>query len=175
MLAAALRTVGLAEPPDARLLWIADTLDLGEVECSTAYLADARQRPDLEILTAPRVALRRGGQSAGRGSGSPCLIEGWHAMSPRRRAWWSGFSRVPRPSLRLKARHRPPPAAGGDCKSPFPVARIRTLEDTNHGQVPKKLGAVEVRPARHWHEQEAALFPVLFLFLWCVAAAFSIR
>ena len=54
MLAAALRTVGLAEPPDARLLWIADTLHLGEVECSAAYLAEARQRPGLEILTAPR-------------------------------------------------------------------------------------------------------------------------
>jgi hypothetical protein len=54
MLAAALRTIGLAEPPDARLLWIADTLHLGEMECSAAYLADAQERPDLEILTAPR-------------------------------------------------------------------------------------------------------------------------
>ncbi len=54
MLAAALRTVGLAEPPDARLLWIPDTLHLAEVECSTAYLAEARQRAELEVLTDPR-------------------------------------------------------------------------------------------------------------------------
>ncbi len=54
MLSAALETIGLAEPPDARLLWIADTLHLSEVECSAAYLADARGRADLEILTEPR-------------------------------------------------------------------------------------------------------------------------
>ena len=54
MLAAALGTIGLAEPPDAKLLWIADTLHLGEVECSAAYLAEARRRTDLEILTEPR-------------------------------------------------------------------------------------------------------------------------
>jgi hypothetical protein len=51
MLAAALGTIGLAEPPDARLLWIADTLHLSEVECSAAYLDEARRRSDLEILT----------------------------------------------------------------------------------------------------------------------------
>jgi hypothetical protein len=54
MLAAALGTIGLAEPPDAKLLWIADTLHLGEVECSTAYLKEAQGRDDLEILTPPR-------------------------------------------------------------------------------------------------------------------------
>jgi hypothetical protein len=54
MLAAALETIGLAEPPDARLLWIADTLHLGEVECSAAYLTEARKRPDLEVLNGPR-------------------------------------------------------------------------------------------------------------------------
>ena len=54
MLAAALGTIGLADPPDARLLWIADTLRLGEVECSAAYLDEARRRDDLEILTEPR-------------------------------------------------------------------------------------------------------------------------
>ena len=53
MLAAALGTIGLVEPPDAKLLWIADTLHLGEVECSAAYLSEARQRSDLEILTSP--------------------------------------------------------------------------------------------------------------------------
>jgi len=54
MLEAALGTIGLAEPPDARLLWIADTLHLEEMECSTAYLEEARQRDDLEILTEAR-------------------------------------------------------------------------------------------------------------------------
>lgn len=54
MLAAAFRTIGLAEPPDAKFLWIADTLHLSEVECSDAYLTEARQRPELEILSEPR-------------------------------------------------------------------------------------------------------------------------
>jgi hypothetical protein len=54
MLQAALGTVGLVEPQQARLLWIADTLDLAEVECSAAYLESARGRSDLEILTEPR-------------------------------------------------------------------------------------------------------------------------
>ena len=54
MLRAALGTIGLVEPPRARLLWIADTLDLAEVECSAAYLEAARGRSDLEVLTAPR-------------------------------------------------------------------------------------------------------------------------
>jgi hypothetical protein len=51
MLTAALETIGLVEPPQAKLLWIADTLHLEEVECAAAYLEDARQRNDLEILT----------------------------------------------------------------------------------------------------------------------------
>ena len=51
MLAAALSTIGLAEPPEVRLLWIADTLHLSEVECSAAYLNEAREREDLEILS----------------------------------------------------------------------------------------------------------------------------
>ena len=60
MLAAALGTIGLVEPADAKLLWIADTLHLDELECSAAYLAEAREREDLEILTAAsRSALRR--------------------------------------------------------------------------------------------------------------------
>jgi hypothetical protein len=53
MLTAALGTIGLADPPDAKFLWISDTLHLGELECSAAYLAEARQRPDLEILSEP--------------------------------------------------------------------------------------------------------------------------
>lgn len=51
MLSVALGTIGLIEPPEARLLWIADTLHLGEMECSAAYLGEAQGRDDLEILT----------------------------------------------------------------------------------------------------------------------------
>jgi hypothetical protein len=51
MLAAALGTIGLVEPSRAKLLWIANTLELAEVACSAAYLEDARRREDLEILT----------------------------------------------------------------------------------------------------------------------------
>ena len=54
MLQAALGTVGLVEPSNARLLWIADTLDLTEVECSAAYLEAARGRSDLEVIGEPR-------------------------------------------------------------------------------------------------------------------------
>ena len=51
MLQAMLSQVGLAEPSDAKLLWIRNTLALSEVECSAAYLDEARARDDLEILT----------------------------------------------------------------------------------------------------------------------------
>jgi len=54
MLAAALTTIGLRQPPQARLLWIADTLHLEEVECGIAFLDDARRRNDLEIIAGPR-------------------------------------------------------------------------------------------------------------------------
>ena len=50
----ALGTVGLVEPRDAKLLWIRNTLDLREVECSAAYLGEAKGRDDLEILTSLR-------------------------------------------------------------------------------------------------------------------------
>ena len=50
----ALSTIGLAGPAEAKLLWIANTLDLAEVECSAVYLPEARGRDDLEILTEPR-------------------------------------------------------------------------------------------------------------------------
>jgi hypothetical protein len=54
VLDAALSTVGLVEPPDARVMWIANTLQVAEVECSRAYLDEARQRNDLEIIVEPR-------------------------------------------------------------------------------------------------------------------------
>jgi hypothetical protein len=54
MLDVMLREIGLTEPPDAKLLWIRNTLSLSEVECSVAYLDEARSREDLEILSEPR-------------------------------------------------------------------------------------------------------------------------
>ncbi|MCL6505395.1 MAG: nickel-dependent lactate racemase [Bryobacteraceae bacterium] len=54
ILDAALPTIGLTPPPQAKLLWIHNTLDLAEVECSAAYLNEARERSDLEILTGLR-------------------------------------------------------------------------------------------------------------------------
>ncbi|HZZ26461.1 MAG TPA: lactate racemase domain-containing protein [Pirellulales bacterium] len=51
LLDAALPTIGLTEPANAKMLWIKNTLHLAEVECSAAYLPEARTRSDLEILT----------------------------------------------------------------------------------------------------------------------------
>ena len=50
----ALESIGLIAPEDARVLWIPNTLDLGEVEASEAYLAQADIRDDLEILSGLR-------------------------------------------------------------------------------------------------------------------------
>jgi hypothetical protein len=54
ILDAALATVGLVEPPNSRILWAKNTLQVAEVECSESYLQEARGRDDLEILTEPR-------------------------------------------------------------------------------------------------------------------------
>jgi hypothetical protein len=43
--------IGLTEPVDAKLMWIHNTLDVAEVECSAAYLEEARTRADLEIIS----------------------------------------------------------------------------------------------------------------------------
>lgn len=51
MLDVMLSQIGLTEPPRAKLLWIRNTSALAEVECSAAYLEEARGRDDLEILT----------------------------------------------------------------------------------------------------------------------------
>jgi hypothetical protein len=51
---AALQSIGLVEPPQARILWIRNTLHLAEVECSAIYLDEARQRDDLKIKSDPR-------------------------------------------------------------------------------------------------------------------------
>jgi hypothetical protein len=54
VLEAALGTVGLVEPPEAKVLWIRNTLDLAEVECSEAWLTAAQKRADLEIISGLR-------------------------------------------------------------------------------------------------------------------------
>jgi hypothetical protein len=51
ILDAALPTIGLTEPLDAKILWIRNTLDLAEVECSQAYWNQARERDDLEVIS----------------------------------------------------------------------------------------------------------------------------
>jgi hypothetical protein len=54
ILDACLPTIGLTEPPQAKLMWAHNTLEVAEVECSVAYLNDARERPDLTITRDPR-------------------------------------------------------------------------------------------------------------------------
>jgi len=54
VLNAALGTIGLIEPEDARIMRIKNTLELGEVEASEAYLEEMEDREDLEILIPPR-------------------------------------------------------------------------------------------------------------------------
>jgi hypothetical protein len=51
LLDVALSAIGLVEPQDAKLLWIKNTLELEELECSAAYFDEARERQDLEVLT----------------------------------------------------------------------------------------------------------------------------
>jgi hypothetical protein len=50
---AALLTVGLVDPEDARVIHISDTLHVGEVLVSEAYLSEIEQRGDLEIVEGP--------------------------------------------------------------------------------------------------------------------------
>jgi hypothetical protein len=50
----ALRSIGLVEPHEAKILWIRNTLDLGEIEASIRYLDEARQRSGLRVMTDPR-------------------------------------------------------------------------------------------------------------------------
>ncbi|HVX09620.1 MAG TPA: lactate racemase domain-containing protein [Pirellulales bacterium] len=47
----ALPTIGLTPPLEAKILWIRNTLSLAEVECSQKYWNEAKERPDLEVLT----------------------------------------------------------------------------------------------------------------------------
>jgi hypothetical protein len=50
----ALTTIGLATPPQAKVIQIPDTLHLAEVLVSEAYLEEIKQRPDLQILSEPQ-------------------------------------------------------------------------------------------------------------------------
>ncbi len=50
---AALQTIGLTEPPDARIMQIADTLHLAECLVSEAFAKEWAGRKDLEILSGP--------------------------------------------------------------------------------------------------------------------------
>ncbi len=54
ILDAALSTVGLTPPEKARVMWIRNTLQVAEVECSERYWPQAQERDDLEVLTEPR-------------------------------------------------------------------------------------------------------------------------
>jgi hypothetical protein len=51
LLQTALTTIGLRRPAEVRLLWVRNTLDLAEVECSAAYLSETAGRDDVEVLT----------------------------------------------------------------------------------------------------------------------------
>lgn len=53
VITAALQTIGLVEPPRARVIQIADTLHLAECLVSEAYADEISQRSDLERLTDP--------------------------------------------------------------------------------------------------------------------------
>ena len=49
-----LSQIGLTQPANAKLLWIRNTLELAEIECSARYLEEASSHTDLEILSDPR-------------------------------------------------------------------------------------------------------------------------
>ncbi|MCZ6673565.1 MAG: lactate racemase domain-containing protein [Verrucomicrobia bacterium] len=54
VLNSALPLIGLTHPADAKLMWINNTLDVSELECSVAYLDEAHERSDLEVIVEPR-------------------------------------------------------------------------------------------------------------------------
>lgn len=51
VLAVALESLGLIEPENARVVWIKNTLDVGEIEVSEAYMSQVEIREDLEIIS----------------------------------------------------------------------------------------------------------------------------
>ena len=54
MLEHAYQVVGLVDPEESRLLWIHNTLEVTELECSAAYWEQAKEADNLEILSDPR-------------------------------------------------------------------------------------------------------------------------
>jgi hypothetical protein len=71
VIAAALPTLGLVEPARARVVQIADTLHLGEVLVSEAYLPEVKSRKDLEVIAGPfEMAFDREGNLAPVGVGA---------------------------------------------------------------------------------------------------------
>lgn len=54
ILDAALPTIGLTPPENAKLMWIHNTLEVAELECSEVYYEEAQTRADLTILSEPR-------------------------------------------------------------------------------------------------------------------------
>jgi hypothetical protein len=49
----ALKTIGLTEPPDAKVARIKNTLELEYLYASEALLPEIRERQDLEVLSGP--------------------------------------------------------------------------------------------------------------------------
>ncbi len=59
----ALSCIGLTPPEQARVIRIKNTLVLGEIECSEAFLPEIAQRSDLEVIGVPRpLGFDAGGQ-----------------------------------------------------------------------------------------------------------------
>jgi hypothetical protein len=46
--------IGLKPPSESHVMWIRNTLDLAELECSEAYLDQVSGRADIEVVTDPR-------------------------------------------------------------------------------------------------------------------------
>jgi hypothetical protein len=60
ILGAALPMIGLRPPAEARILWIRNTLQLAEAECSSSLLEEASRRPELEVVSELRPLLLDG-------------------------------------------------------------------------------------------------------------------
>ena len=54
VLEATLPEMGLTAVPDTKVMWIHNTLEVSELECSVAYLDEARQSNEIDILSEPR-------------------------------------------------------------------------------------------------------------------------
>jgi hypothetical protein len=82
MLDAALSTVGLTEPPDSRILWIRNTRELLEMECSAVLLDEMQNRENVEVISTLREFpfdaggnLPAAGIHAGGLNGSPAVAQ----------------------------------------------------------------------------------------------------